>query len=113
MATIVTGAGFDFAALRQHLAASLPEYARPVFLRVREAIDATGTFKPMKQSLMRDGYDPSATTDAIYVDDRATSAYVRVDVALNRRIEEGWLSSGRVPGVDGHDGAGDVARLVA
>jgi fatty-acyl-CoA synthase len=113
MATIVTGAGFDFAALRQHLTAALPEYARPLFLRVREAIDATGTFKPMKQALMRDGYDPSVTADAIYVDDRAQGAFVRVDAALYRRIEEGWLSSGRVAGVHGQNRPGDVARLVA
>ncbi len=112
MATIVTGPGFDFAALRRHLVAALPEYARPLFLRVRDAIDATGTFKPMKQVLMRDGYDPAATTDAIYVDDRAQGAFVRIDPALYQRIEEGWLASGRVAGVDGHHRAGDIARLV-
>jgi fatty-acyl-CoA synthase len=113
MATIVTGPGFDLAALRGHLGAALPEYARPLFLRVRKAIDATGTFKPMKQALMRDGYDPAATTDAIYVDDRAHGGFVRVDAAVYRRIEKGWPGSGRVAGVDGHDRAGDIARLVA
>ncbi len=112
MATIVTGPGFDLVALRQRLGVSLPDYARPLFLRVRDAIDATGTFKPMKQALMREGYDPGVTVDAIYVDDRAQGAFVRIDAALYRRIEEGWLVSGRVAGVDGHHRAGDIARLV-
>lgn len=112
MATIVTGPGFDFALLRRRLGAALPEYARPLFLRVRDAIDATGTFKPMKQALMRDGYDPNVTTDAIYVDDRAQDAFVRIDTALYEQIEEGRLASGRVAGVDGHHRASDVARLV-
>jgi fatty-acyl-CoA synthase len=113
MVTIVTGPGFDLAELRRRIHATLPEYARPLFVRVRDAIDATGTFKPMKQALMRDAYDPSVTTDAIYVDDRAHGAFVRVDAALCRRIEGGWLTSGRVAGVDGQDRSGDVARLVA
>jgi fatty-acyl-CoA synthase len=113
MATIVTGPGFDFIALRRHLDTTLPQYARPLFLRVREAIDATGTFKPMKKALMRDGYDPAVTTDAIYAADRARGVFVRVDAALYCRIEKGWLTSGRGAGIDGHDRAGDIARLVA
>jgi hypothetical protein len=112
MATVVTGPGFEFAGLRRRLDAALPEYARPLFLRIRDTIDATGTFKPMKQALTRDGYDPAATTDAIYVDDRAHGAFVRMDAALYQQIEEGWLASGRVAGVDGHHRAGDIARLV-
>jgi len=113
MATIVTDPGFDFAALRGHVAAALPDYARPLFLRVRGEIAATETFKHKKQDLVRDGFDPAATEDAIYVDDRAAGAYVRVDAAMFAKIEAGWLASGRVAGVDGHDGAGDIARLVA
>ena len=40
-------------AFRQHLMQHLPEYARPLFLRIRDAIETTGTFKPNKQGLSR------------------------------------------------------------
>jgi fatty-acyl-CoA synthase len=86
MAAIVTDAGFDFAALRRRLSAALPEYARPVFLRVRATLEITETFKQKKQNLLREGFDPAATSDPIYVDDRDAGAYVRVDPALYRRI---------------------------
>jgi fatty-acyl-CoA synthase len=79
MAAIVVGADFDFAALRRHLEASLPEYSRPLFVRVRDAIDMTATFKQKKQDLAGEGFDPRATTDAIYVDDRAKEEFVRLD----------------------------------
>jgi fatty-acyl-CoA synthase len=36
MATIVAGDPLDLAALRTHLIDRLPDYARPVFLRVRD-----------------------------------------------------------------------------
>ncbi|MGH7092452.1 MAG: AMP-binding enzyme, partial [Stellaceae bacterium] len=89
MATIVAGADFDFAALRRHLAAALPDYARPVFVRVRAALDVTETFKQKKQDLVREGFDPAATGDALYIDDRAAGAFVRIDPALHRRIIAG------------------------
>ena len=82
MATIVAEPGFDLAALRQHLAATLPSYARPVFVRVGESLETTGTFKPTKGQLARDGFDPCRTKDVIYFDDRASGAYVRVDDEL-------------------------------
>ena len=86
MASIVTGAGFDFDALRRHLGARLPEYARPLFLRVRDAIAVTETFKQKTRELAREGYDPGQTGDAIYLDDRADGRFVRVDSELFRDI---------------------------
>ncbi len=91
MAAIVTGEGFDLGCLNAHLVERLPDYARPVFLRIREAIDITGTFKPQKQALIREGYDPAATSDEIYVSDRAAGAFAPVDTALFTRIQNGDL----------------------
>ena len=42
MAAIAAGAGFDLAALRAHLAQRLPDYARPLFLRICSEIEVTG-----------------------------------------------------------------------
>jgi fatty-acyl-CoA synthase len=89
MAAIVPGDGFDLARLRRHLTERLPDYARPVFLRLRDGIALTGTFKPQKQALAAEGYDPAAIADDLYVDDRAPGAYVKLDLALYARIQAG------------------------
>jgi fatty-acyl-CoA synthase len=86
MAAIVVGRDFDLITFRRHLAERLPEYARPLFVRLRDAIEMTGTFKPKKQELCHEGYDPSATEDAIYFDNRAGEAFVKVDALLYERI---------------------------
>jgi fatty-acyl-CoA synthase len=91
MAAITAGSDFSVAGLAEHLAARLPDYARPVFLRLCSEIAATGTFKPQKQALVRAGYNPDATTDALYVFNRAEGAFVPLDAALYRRIERGEL----------------------
>ena len=89
MAAIVTSAEFDLAAFHKHVSERLPEYARPVFLRLCGKIEVTGTFKLQKQRLMREAYDPAATTDDLYLNDRAAQAYVPLDPALFERVRNG------------------------
>src|SRR6185503_10150128 len=48
MAAIVADDNLDLTGLRDHLASRLPEYARPVFLRVQKNMDMTATFKQKK-----------------------------------------------------------------
>ena len=91
MATIVSDAGLDLAALRTHLADRLPEYAHPVFLRVRDDLEVTATFKHTKNALVRDGYDPVAIGDALYFNDRERQAFVRLDKPLYDRIQFGQV----------------------
>jgi fatty-acyl-CoA synthase len=91
MAAIVPTAGFDPAALRAHLAARLPDYARPVFLRLVKDLEITETFKQKKQSLAADGWDPARVSDPLYVDDRAAGAYAPLDAAAATRIRAGEL----------------------
>jgi fatty-acyl-CoA synthase len=73
------------------LARQLPAYARPKFLRIAEAIAVTSTFKHSLTELQRDGFDPAAIHDPIYVDDAASGAYVRLDAALYARIISGQM----------------------
>jgi fatty-acyl-CoA synthase len=91
MAALVVAEGFDLAALRRHIDASLPAYARPVFVRVRNELETTGTFKHRKDGLMREGYDPGATKDAIYFSDPQQQSYVRMDAQVFERIRAGSL----------------------
>jgi fatty-acyl-CoA synthase len=86
-------ASFDLAALRDHLKAHLPDYARPMFLRLQDHLDITGTFKPRKLDLVSDGFDPARTGDPIYVEDKASHGYVRLDaggyVSLTHGVRRG------------------------
>jgi fatty-acyl-CoA synthase len=86
MATMVVDPTFNLAVFRQHLAATLPSYASPVFVRIGESLEMTGTFKPTKGLLVRDGFDPSRTEDVIYFDDRSSGAFVPVDAELYSAI---------------------------
>ena len=87
MAAVVVREDFDLVAFRQHLAERLPEYARPLFLRIRREIEMTATFKPKKQDLSREGYDPNATADVIYFNDRVRQAFVKLDAVLYERFK--------------------------
>jgi fatty-acyl-CoA synthase len=91
MAAIVAEDALDLAALRAHLHAQLPAYARPLFLRIRREIEMTMTFKQKKTDLVAQAFDPAATSDAIHFDDPSKGAYVRVEPALHREIMEGKI----------------------
>jgi fatty-acyl-CoA synthase len=88
-AALLVNAEFDLAAFRNEVAARLPAYARPVFLRLLTALEATGTFKPRKQDLVHAGFDPGATSDPLYFDDQRSQRYVRLDAGLFIAISNG------------------------
>ena len=67
----------------------VPRYARPVFLRLCHGLEVTATLKYTKHDLVRQGYDPAASPDAIYFDDPERGAFVPLDAALHARIQAG------------------------
>ena len=87
MAAIVVAPGFDLTAFGGHLAARLPDYAQPVFLRIVPALDVTGTFKLNKQQLLAQGFAPSRLS-GVYLKDRA-QGYVALDAVTHERIQCG------------------------
>ena len=89
MAAIVCDGQCDLGALHAHLASNFPDYARPLFLRIQPKIDVTGTFKQKKVDLVREGFNPAATSDPIYFNDPQAKTFVLLDPALYRRIESG------------------------
>jgi fatty-acyl-CoA synthase len=89
MAAVAVRPEFELAGFREHLAARLPDYARPVFLRIVSAIEITGTFKLRKQELSIEGYDRTKISDPLYFDDRARAAYTPLDEALYQRLQSG------------------------
>jgi fatty-acyl-CoA synthase len=56
MAALVVDEGVDVQSLCAHIKAELPDYARPVFLRLTREIEVTGTFKQSKIALKKEGF---------------------------------------------------------
>jgi len=87
MATLVTDRELDLTGFRKHLSSRLPAYARPAFLRIREQVDLTGTFKYSKTELVREGYDPLACGDLLYFDN--ADEFIPLEKELFERIQSG------------------------
>ena len=90
-AALIVDQQFDLAAFRADIARRLPAYARPVFLRLLQTLESTGTFKPRKQDLVQAGVDPSQVMDPLYFDDPRVQAYVPFDAAMFAAIAAGTV----------------------
>jgi fatty-acyl-CoA synthase len=88
MAALVADPEFDLAAFAKYVDEHLPSYARPVFLRLQQAIETTGTFKYRKVDLVGDGFDPTRTKDPLYFRD-PNKDYVKITKAVFAKIHAG------------------------
>ncbi len=86
MATVVADKSFDIDKFQKHIDKELPEYARPLFIRMSEGMEITGTFKQRKVELVKEGFDPREIKDAIYFRSPVDGHFVHVDAALYERI---------------------------
>jgi fatty-acyl-CoA synthase len=86
MAALVVDGTLNLEEFRKHLAQRLPPYARPLFIRLKDCIAATATFKHNKLDLVREGFDPRKFREPIYFDDPTQEAFVPLDAALFDRI---------------------------
>jgi len=91
MAALAIDGALDLTAFRDDLVRRLPSYARPLFLRIRNGLDLTGTFKYTKTDLVRQGFDPHATADAIYFNHPDKNGFVPLDRALYDEIATGQV----------------------
>lgn len=66
----------------------LPPYAVPVFLRIQEAVETTGTFKYQKNKLKEQAYDPKKTSDRLYVLLPSTGCYCEMTDEIYKNIED-------------------------
>jgi fatty-acyl-CoA synthase len=91
MAALVVDREFDLVRFREHLLDRLPDYARPLFVLIRNALEMTSTFKHKNSYLVAAGYDPKLTADPIYFNDPEPQAFVALDDALYARIRAGQI----------------------
>jgi fatty-acyl-CoA synthase len=84
----------DLVAFDRYLMRNLPDYARPIFLRFRNALDVTGTFKQRKIDLVSSGFDPTRIDDPLFFRDPNSGGFVTLDVAHYQAILAGTQSIG-------------------
>ena len=82
---LLDGAVIDWASLGAFVCENLPSYARPYFIRLRDTIDATNSFKQMKTQLQKEGFDPSLS-DPLYFLDPDSGAYVPLTQEIYTKI---------------------------
>jgi fatty-acyl-CoA synthase len=91
MASLVVDGDFRLEDLPARLKTRLAPYARPIFLRLAPQIDVTGTFKQRKVDLVRQGFDPSAIADPLYVMDAGEGRYQPLTPARYADIAAGQV----------------------
>jgi len=79
--------GLDLKKFLQAVKRQLPTYAVPLFVRVVEKVDLTGTFKLKKLALQREGYNPQLVSDPIYFLDAAKGMYKPLDDQIYEEIQ--------------------------
>lgn len=82
----------DLPGLVRHLRAELPPYAVPLFLRFQTQLEVTNTFKQVKSELRRQGFDPTAVPEPLFVLPPGQAAYVPLSPELHQAITRGDLA---------------------
>ena len=92
MVTLVpqsNGSAFDINKLFDYLQENLPAYAVPVFVRVTNAIEKTGTFKYRKVDIQKLGYSLERSEDDVYAWLPGSSGYTLLTPELVSDIDSG------------------------
>jgi acyl-CoA synthetase (AMP-forming)/AMP-acid ligase II len=91
MAALVVRGTFDASSFKAHVDASLPSYARPLFVRVLPALETTSTFKLKKAELRASGFDPHLVADPLYVLHAGAETYEALTPELFAALAAGKL----------------------
>ncbi len=75
MAAITLDGEVDFDTLYDQLAALMPKYAVPLFIRVQREAETTGTFKFRKVELVKEGFDPGEVNEPLWYYDPDQNKY--------------------------------------
>ncbi|KAL0963264.1 hypothetical protein UPYG_G00351880 [Umbra pygmaea] len=91
MAAVIVKPEFEFSGkkLFNHVFQELPAYARPLFIRLLESMEMTGTFKQQKFNLVKSGFNPSTICDPLYLLDYSEKSYVPLTDTLYDSILAG------------------------
>ncbi|MEE8043182.1 MAG: AMP-binding protein, partial [Pseudomonadales bacterium] len=76
------GEALDLQSVSEHVKQGLPHYARPVFLRILQDMQVTGTFKLVKSDLRAQAYHLDQVDGAVYVMKSREDHYTELTQAL-------------------------------
>ncbi len=80
---------FEYTQLYAHLKKDLPAYAIPIFIRIQERAETTGTFKYKKTKVKNEGFDISQFKDPVYVWLPGSDTYVPLTPEIYESICNG------------------------
>ena len=90
--TLRAGSTPDWRGVARHLQEKLPAYAIPLFLRLREQEEVTGTFKYRKVELKNEAYHLAQVSDPLLVLLPRGNAYQALDAGTESDIAAGRIS---------------------
>jgi fatty-acyl-CoA synthase len=82
---------FDPQAFYRFVNEALPSYAAPVFVRLVDEPEVTGTLKLRKVTLKEEGFDPEQIRDPLFLRDDAAGSYTPLTPELCKRLLAGEL----------------------
>ncbi|XP_060752417.1 long-chain fatty acid transport protein 6 [Tachysurus vachellii] len=80
---------FDGKEMFENIMAHLPAYARPLFIRIQESMEMTGTFKQLKFCLVKNGFNPATISDPLYFLDYTEKCYIPLTDSIYNSIVSG------------------------
>ena len=84
---------FDWSAFSSFVDEKLPAYARPVFVRIIEELETTGTFKLKKGDLRDEAYHlDKVNDDLVFVREPKSDCYTRLTIENYQKINDGTIS---------------------
>ena len=89
MAAIVCDPGLDLVKLHAHIIKELPDYARPLFVRLSHEMEVTGTFKHRKVDLVKEGIDLMLIKEPVYFNSPVEKKFVPLTAELHGQICSG------------------------
>ena len=81
----------DVKSISSKIPGVLPPYARPVFLRIMNSVDTTGTFKFQKTKLKKEGFDLSLVKDNLFYLDQKSGEYAVLTKDIHRKFVDGEM----------------------
>jgi acyl-CoA synthetase (AMP-forming)/AMP-acid ligase II len=84
--------GFKPAVISRFVKQVLPKYSIPIFIRIRENLEVTGSNKIRKSNLRKKGYNIKQIKEPMYIWDASIGRYTKLDKSKYQAIMKGKLS---------------------
>ncbi len=93
MAAIICNPGDSFKQeeISRFVVQSLPKYSIPIFIRIRDHLELTGSNKLRKSNLRKEGYNINDVKDPLYMWDSSIGGYTKFDNSKHQEIINGKL----------------------